>query len=317
MVNPRITAAICTYNRYDRLPHAVASVANQSLSSPDIEILVIDNSPDPLRSKAVSECFRHIPNLRWTIEKTAGLSNARNAALNLARSQLIAFLDDDAIASPVWLETLIAVFAEFGDAARVVGGRVLPLWGAPRPAWLPDRLLGFVSVVDWGGTTRFAGGKEWVAGTNIAFRVEALRAAGGFPVHLGRKRGGQSLLSNEETEVIAQIAAKGGRLVYAPAASVEHLVPPERLTQPWFRRRAVWQAVSDYMLDPEQAFEQAPEYWRGVTEYFAHVPPNLRTPRGFYADQDEPDLFGMQILALYNFTIAQLSGFNGLDGMPT
>ena len=314
MSSPRITAAICTYNRYDALPGAIASLANQSLPREDFEILIVDNSSDHDRSRTESECFRQIPNLRWTIEKTPGLSNARNVAVDLARSQLIAFMDDDAIAASNWLETLIAVFAEFGDAARVVGGRVVPHWGAPRPVWLPDRLLGFVSVVDWGGTARFASEGEWVAGTNIAFRLEALKAVGGFPVHLGRKRGGQALLSNDETEVIGKIAAKGGRLIYAPDAAVEHLVPAERLTQSWFRRRAVWQAVSDYMLDSEHAFEHAPDYWCGVTQFFARLPPKLRTPRGLYVDQREPDMFGMQVLALYNFTIALLSGFNGLDG---
>jgi len=315
MISPRVTATICTYNRYDTLPGAIASLANQSLSGEDFEILVIDNSPDHDRSRTVSECYRQIPNLRWTIEKTPGLSNARNVALDLARSQLIAFMDDDAIAAPNWLETLIAVFAEFGDAARVVGGRVVPLWGAPRPAWLPDKLLGFVSVVDWGGTARFASTREWVAGTNIAFRVDVLKAVGGFPVHLGRKRGGQALLSNDETEVIGKIAAKGGRLIYAPDATVEHLVPAERLTQSWFRRRAVWQAVSDYLLDPERAYENAPDYWRGVTQFFARLPPKYRTPRGLYVDQREPDMFDMQMSALYNFTTALLSGFNGFDGM--
>ena len=73
--------------------------------------------------------------------------------------------------------------------------------------------------------------------------------------------------------------------------------------------------MSDYILDPERAFENAPDYWRGVTEFFAHLPPKYRTPRGLYVDQREPDMFAMQMSALYNFTIALLSGFNGLDGM--
>ena len=122
-------------------------------------------------------------------------------------------------------------------------------------------------------------------------------------------------MSNDETEVIGKIAAKGGRLIYAPDAAVEHLVPAERLTQSWFRRRAVWQAVSDYMLDPERAYDNAPDCWRGVTQFFARLPPKYRTPRGLYVDQHEPDMFDMQMSALYNFTTALLSGFNGFDGM--
>lgn len=314
MNKPRITAAICTYDRYALLAKAIASLREQTLADGDFEILVIDNSPDHARSEVASQDYLRMPNLRWTIEKTPGLSNARNVATRLAQAPIIAFMDDDAIAAPNWLEALLVTFKEFGAAARVVGGRVDPIWGAPRPLWLPDSLLGFVSVVNWGGSARFAGEREWAAGANIAFRVDALKAAGGFPMHLGRKRGGHALLSNDESDVIEKMAAKGARLIYAPEAIVEHLVPADRLTQSWFRRRAAWQAVSDYLMDTGRAFAGAANGWRGVTGFYAHLPPKYRTPQGLYMEQESPEMFAMQISALYNFSMALLSGFNGLNG---
>ncbi len=314
MSTPRITAAICTYNRYDTLAMAIESLTAQTLPKDEFEILVIDNSPDHEHSADTAEDYRRIANLTWLIEKTPGLSNARNVATRNARSSLIAFMDDDAMASHTWLETLVSVFEAFGPEASVVGGRVDPIWGVPQPKWLSDGLLGNVSVVNWGGSDRFAAKGEWVAGTNIAFRVEALNKAGGFAVHLGRSRDGQALLSNDETDVIEKIAAAGGRLVYSPRAVVEHLVPQERLTQTWFRRRVAWQAVSDYLLNPKDLFEKAPSYWRGVTEFYARLPPQHRNPRGLYAEQSDPEMFRMQMSALYNFTVALLAGFRGLDG---
>jgi len=313
MKTPRITAAICTYDRYDLLAKAIASLTKQDIAAKDYEILVIDNSPDHEKSKKISKSYSTISNLRWEIEATPGLSNARNVATGLARAPIIAFMDDDAIAAPSWLGALLSVFAEFGDEARVVGGRVDPIWGVERPAWLPDSLLGYVSVVDWGGVARFAADGEWVAGTNIAFRVAALKEIGGFPIHLGRKQGGQALLSNDESDVVEKMAAKGDRLIYAPGAIVEHLVPAERLDQSWFRRRAAWQAVSDYLLDPVGSFAKAPNYWPGVTSYYALLPPKYRTPRGLYMDQTDPEMVQKQISALYNFTLALLAGFRGLD----
>jgi hypothetical protein len=110
------------------------------------------------------------------------------------------------------------------------------------------------------------------------------------------------------------MTAKGSRLIYAPEAIVEHLVPAERLNQSWFRRRAAWQAVSDYLLDPAGSFEKAPTYWPGVTNFYALLPPKYRTPRGFYIDQDDPEMVHKQMSALYNFTLALLAGFNGVDG---
>jgi glycosyltransferase involved in cell wall biosynthesis len=310
----RITAAICTYNRYDLLPKAVASLERQSLAKADYEILVIDNSPDHAQSSEVAMGFRDVAGLTWIVEHTPGLSNARNVATRNAKSPIIAFMDDDAVAAPDWLEKLAAVFDRFGPQAEVVGGRVDPIWEVPQPKWLADSLLGNVSVVNWGGADRFAASGEWVAGTNIAFRTAALEKVGGFSVHFGRTRGGQALLSNDETDVIERMTAGGARLIYAPGAVVEHLVPAERLTQSWFRRRVAWQAVSDYLLDPQRLFEKAPGYWRGVTEFYARLPPKDRNPRGLYAEQTDPEMFRMQMSAIYNFTVVMLTGFRGLEG---
>ena len=55
MTMPNITAAICTYNRYDTLPKAVVSLTHQSLPDDQFEIIIVDNSPDHERSREISE----------------------------------------------------------------------------------------------------------------------------------------------------------------------------------------------------------------------------------------------------------------------
>lgn len=309
-----ISAIICTYERYDLLPKAIGSLAKQTLAYDDFEIIVVDNSPDHAYSAQIAKHFEPIPNLQWIIEKTPGLSNARNVGTRAAKAPIVAFMDDDAIASPGWLKAYVSAFAAFGGSAAVAGGRVDPIWGAPRPKWLHESLLGYVSVVNWGGVARVAADSEWVAGTNIAFRVEPLLSLGGFSVNLGRNRGGHALLSNEEIEVVRRLKDAGGQLVYVPDAVIEHLVPPERLTQAWFRRRVAWQAVSEYLQDSKRLFEAAPRYWSDVTSFYARLAPKYRTPRGLWTEQEDPDMFRRQMSAVYNFTVASLAGFNGLDG---
>ncbi|HEY4114610.1 MAG TPA: glycosyltransferase family 2 protein [Rhizomicrobium sp.] len=311
---PAVTAVICTYDRYDLLTGAIDSLTRQTLPADQLEILVVDNSPDHAHSQKVSKNFAGIPNLKWLMETRPGLSNARNVAIREARAPIVAFMDDDAAAEPTWLEWLLKAFQRFGDDAVAAGGRVKPIWAVDRPAWLHEKLLGYVSVVDWGGITRFAAPQEWVAGTNIAFRVEPLRKVGGFSVHLGRNRGGHALLSNDETEVVEKLTAAGGRLLYVPEAIVNHLVPPERLTQAWFRRRVAWQAVSEYLQRPAELFDRAPAFWNDVTDFYAHLPPKLRTPRGLWAEQRDAELFQRQMSAIYNFTVASLAGFHSLEG---
>ena len=200
MTAPRISAAICTYNRYDMLGSAIESLTRQSLSADAFEIIVVDNSPDHEQSAEFAKSYSSVANLRWLIEKTPGLSNARNVATREAGGKLIAFMDDDAVATPGWLAKLLAVFDAFGPPCQIIGGRVDPIWGAPQPAWLPDGMLGNVSVVNWGGKDRFAAKGEWVAGTNIAFRVEALNAAGGFAVNLQDARAAASRCSPQRRD---------------------------------------------------------------------------------------------------------------------
>ena len=312
MTSPAISAIICTYERYDLLPRAIESLVQQSLPAMDFEILVVDNSPDHDFSQQFSLEYASVANLTWLVERKSGLSNARNVGVDAAAAPLVAFMDDDAIASPRWLQSLIAAFQEFGANAQAAGGRVDPIWSSPRPRWLHDDLLGYVSVVNWGGQARFAAPTEWLAGTNIAFRRNALLEVGGFSVNFGRNQAGHALLSNDEVEVLARLRAGGGRALYVPDAAVQHLVAPERLTQEWFRRRVAWQAISEYLQNPKDLFGKASGYWGEVTRFFAKLPPQYRTPRGFYVEQDDPETFCAQLSAIYNFSIALMAGFHGV-----
>jgi hypothetical protein len=64
---------------------------------------------------------------------------------------------------------------------------------------------------------------------------------------------GSTLLSNEEIEANESVRAIGKLAIYTPIPVIEHVIPPKRLTQSWFCRRAVWQAVSDLLSKSELA----------------------------------------------------------------
>jgi glycosyltransferase involved in cell wall biosynthesis len=306
-----VTAAICTYKRYAILEKAVRSLVKQTLGNQSLEILVIDNSPAETISRKEAQKYREINNLRWIYESTAGLSNARNVACREARAPIIAYLDDDAVASETWADSLRQTFAEFGDICQVVGGRVDPLWSSSRPAWLSDRLLGYLSVVDLGEEARFLAPGEWVAGANIAYRTDVLQRVGGFDVSLGRVGGGSALMSNEEIALTEKIKEQGGRVVYDPTARVQHLVDAERLTQRWFRKRVAWQGVSDCISGStsENNFD-VKRRWTAVKEYFLHQSPADRTARALANHQQEPNEFEWQLATIYDFTRSILAGLN-------
>jgi GT2 family glycosyltransferase len=297
---PRLSAVVCTYDRYDVLPDALASLLAQT---EPVEVIVVDNSPDAAAAEAFGRRYAGAPGLRYLLEPVPGLSNARNRGLAEARAPLVAFLDDDAIASPGWSAAVLRAFDAMGDGTAVVGGRVVPRWVTPRPEWLPDNLLTYLSIVDWGDRLRPLREGEWLAGCNLAFRRAAVLAAGGFDRNLGRTGSGASLMSNEESELIARIRAAGGAAAYAPEALVEHVIDPARLTQAWFRRRAAWQAVSDFASDRARAAEYGPR----AAEHLRVLAAASATPRlGFYPPTRDPGVVNADVGAAYDLVMAML-----------
>src|SRR5687768_7024674 len=84
-------------------------------------------------------------------------------------------------------------------------------WDSPRPPRLPDSLLGYLSVLDWGdeGPARELRANEWIVGCNIAFDKDLLLSLGGFSRALGRIGTGGALLSSEEIDVIERLQRAG------------------------------------------------------------------------------------------------------------
>jgi len=255
MACPIISAVICTHNRYDILPLAIQSLAEQDIERDMLEILVIDNSGDHQKAEFSKQTYAHLPNLRYVIEAAPGLSNARNIGAHAARGRIVAYIDDDASAATQWAREIISAYDTFANA-KAVGGPVRPIWLKPRPAWLTKTAETYFSIIDRGESSRELNPNEWLAGCNLSFDREALISAGGFDVRLGRT-GNSSLLSNEETSLVDIIRSRGGAIVYTPGAVVDHRIDPSRFDPSWLKRRIAWQAVSDAISDPNLSREKA------------------------------------------------------------
>jgi glucosyl-dolichyl phosphate glucuronosyltransferase len=289
---PDISVIVCTYNRYDVLPDALASLTGQTLLDTKAEIIVVDNSSD-VRSQRRFWSDGPPAAIRVVFEPVPGLSRARNRGMREASAPVIAFLDDDAIAAADWCDALVQTFRRHTDAG-IVGGPVRPIWPASEPKWLHQWQRGFLTIVDHGAEERPLNGGEWLAGTNIAFRSEALLEVGGFAEGLGRT--GSTLLSNEELLTTSRLHERGFKSYYNPRAEVLHRVHAERVTPAWLRRRIAWQVVSDLLAGTP--LSPAEEHWRQISDYFLSVTPELRTLRGLFYDTSDPELFLKQTEAL-------------------
>jgi GT2 family glycosyltransferase len=117
-----LTAVICTRNRPDRLHRALLSIEEQVL--PPDEIIVVDNAPsDDATRELVKSRF---PKVRYIRELAEGLNFARNRALMESNREIVAYMDDDAVADRSWVRSIYNVFKGSPEAG-VCTGRILPL----------------------------------------------------------------------------------------------------------------------------------------------------------------------------------------------
>jgi GT2 family glycosyltransferase len=193
------------------------------LAPSPLEIIVVDNAPlDGISSLQVVEKFTGISYLR---HPSGGLSSARNAGLTLARGDYVAFTDDDSVAHPRWLLSLVAGLAE---GVGCVTGLVLPRELETHAQIAFEFVLGgfsagFMPLVfgqDFFTRTRPFGVPVWRigAGASMAFRREVFAAVGTFDERLGAGASGCS----EDSELWYRLLAAGWECRYEPSAVVFH-----------------------------------------------------------------------------------------------
>ncbi|MCW5773405.1 MAG: glycosyltransferase [Rhodospirillaceae bacterium] len=305
--DPKLSVLLCTYERHDLLDQCLMSLFDQTAPEHSYEIVVVDNSADQAAAARNAQRFAGT-RVRYLLEPIVGLSNARNVAIRAARAPLVAFIDDDAVATRNWIDALIETFDSFPNASAV-GGRLLPFWAYERPAWMHDGLLGFLSRVDWHGTTRPLRDREWLACGNLAFRRDALLDVGAFATDLGRKGSDRILLSNEENELIARLNARGKTILYAPDVCAEHWIQPSRTTPSWIRRRIAWQAVSDYFSNQPVASDPAASFAQMLGDFYRDYP-DARP--GVFKETSDPERFLREAHTAYNAVMVMLMG--GAEG---
>jgi GT2 family glycosyltransferase len=240
-----VSVVICTYTaeRWDDLVAALDSVRAQTL--PPAETIVVVDHDDALLARAREDLGDVVVVAN---AGARGLSAARNMGVAIARSDVVAFLDDDAVAEPEWLEHLVEPYADRDVVA--VGGKIEPIWnlrGEARPQRFPPELDWVVGCTYRGMPERAAAVRN-VIGANMSFRRSAVVELGGFRTDVGRV--GAVPFGCEETDLCirAQRRDPNARILYQPRARVHHHVPEARTTWRYLRGRCFAEGRSKAVL---------------------------------------------------------------------
>lgn len=255
-----IAAIICTHNRDEYLGAAIDSLLEQDWDS--YEVLVVDNASSD-RTRAVVEQRLSNPRLRYVYEAHLGLSVARNRGVKETTAPIVAYLDDDAIASPQWLKELVTAYQNNPKLA-IAGGKVTLIWpeGVKPPNWISEGMASGLGAYDLGDEIIYLKNPNLTPrGLNYSLRRSFLEAIGGFDPNLGRV--GKNLLSNEELYMTEKAIALRWQVAYLPQALVAHHVAPERLKPSWFLRRSWWQGISECYREQIAARTGIAQFSRG------------------------------------------------------
>lgn len=215
VIRPSVTVAVCTRERPAELAECLAVLARQT--DPPDEVLVVDNAARTGATREVTARHR----CSYVCEPRPGVRFARNRALVTARSEVVAFIDDDCRPEPGWLEAVRIQFIRT-DVGCCTGPLLALELETPAQRIMEARggfNRGFVAHC----FTRDSHRHLWPnfpvqcwmfgSGGNMAFRRKALLKAGGFAVDLPW---------GEDLDGFFRVLIHGHTLVYAPAARVRH-----------------------------------------------------------------------------------------------
>jgi glycosyltransferase involved in cell wall biosynthesis len=274
----KYSVVIATYNRAADLRETLASLATLQPDGPWEVIVVDNNSPDSTREVVETAAQTYPVELRYVFEKEQGRSPALNAGIRASRGAIIATTDDDVRVPPDWLNRAAEGLERL--QCDYVGGKVLPIWSAPRPAWIPNhggKQWAVIALLDYGADP-IEFGSRVPLGVNMAFRREAFDRAGLLDPNTGRRAG--TLLGQEVREWCIRARNAGVHGFYVPGMVLEHIIPADRLCKRYFRRWFFWRGISRALLYERSGLDmEAPE--RSTLD-FARVPHIAGVPRYLY-----------------------------------
>jgi GT2 family glycosyltransferase len=240
--SPTISVVICCHDerRWEDIVEALVSIERQT--HPALEtVVVVDHNPSLF--ERLREAFPRFTLLQN--DGPRGAASSKNTGALTAAGDVVAFLDDDAVAADDWLE-------EIGNAHRLdptilgIGGWTEPDWARRQPAWFPVE-YGWVVGASYRGLPVGGGQVRNVTGGNMSVDRHAFAEAGGFDVNLG-KVGARS--EPEDTELCIRIGTTypGRHWFFKPAARITHKVPLERESFRYFLTRCRYEGLGKAAL---------------------------------------------------------------------
>lgn len=230
----KLSFAVCSFNRADRLPQVLAAMRAQTCPVP-FEVLVVDNNSTDNTAEVVHGIAAQpgAP-VRYVKESVQGIPFARNRAiLESIESDFLVFIDDDELPYPGLLEA--AVKAVTVSGAGCAGGKVEIIFPGARPEWLGDEFLGFLAAVNHGNEAFWIKDTStpiWTA--NVAYDMRLFRDNADLRFDTRYNRRGHGVGGGSDAVMFREFLSRGIPTLYCPEMRVQHHVEPWRMHRSYF-----------------------------------------------------------------------------------
>lgn len=261
---PVISIIFATYRRPDLLVQTLDSLKTQITVGFTCQIIAVDNCPQQ-SAKTIIESYRDVLPIHYLFASAPGKSSAINLGLAHAVGDLLVFTDDDIIADPYWLHSLVGAASRHPNV-DIFGGKILPKY--PDNYQLLDERIDFdnefVKVAygeaDWPQPEGpIIAERIW--GANMMIRKRVFED--NFHFNPGIGPNGHSYAMGSETEFLLRAYANGHSGIYVPSALVHHQVRNEQLSLTWLAGRAQRLArgrVKMQQVQPKNTIAGVPRY---------------------------------------------------------
>ncbi len=238
-----VSVVVATYSK-KMLPHlmeCVDSLFDQSYT--DVEIICIVDGD----AEYYELLKKELEGVRLYVnDRNLGLLLTRNRGAKIADGEVVAFIDDDAVADRKWIEGLVEMYEKYDAIAA--GGKLKPLWIEKEPVWFPEEFYWMIGATHLGFPETIAEVRN-TFGSNLSFRRDVFLELGGFNPDMGGIKGSR-VLQGGETELCDRMRKKYGKgVMYNPNAVVYHKIFATRLKMKYLSRRAFWQGYSKAVME--------------------------------------------------------------------
>jgi glycosyltransferase involved in cell wall biosynthesis len=247
----RLTVGVCTWNRSSLLRQALEAMTRLVIPlGVDWELLVVNNNSTDATDEVIAAFESRLP-IRRLFEPKPGKSHALNLAVREACGDYIIWTDDDALVGQDWLAAYVQAIQRWPGAA-FFGGPVRPWFAATPPRWLapawPQVATAYATRDLGAEPIPLDGGNRVPYGVNWAVRLKE-QSQHEYSPRLGPQPG--SHLRGEELSLIEALLADGCQGWWVPDASVQHYIPPDRMTLRYLRNYYLGYGQYLAMIEPK------------------------------------------------------------------